>query len=308
MSESSGLQSSRIEAQFDRLNSTEAVHWQAVLSAADVDENSGAAAGYRSLAGHSDPLPVVLGSDQRSAMRMARNLSTTLSVSLVRPWDFGFIEIDNIELDGATDRLAIKSARKALNIVKGLAPNVFGKLIPHHVPDTDDAGGCAIGIAMRLIVWGAAIRDESDAAMSRAQHKLRGRQGELPIVATWVNPNSVNLSIAARRIFCTGDPYARRARRMAADQGMSGWEATAGDRAWRRFQLLSLAPMRKLLFGFGEGHPLANGVLGDAEHHVKAENRKGRDILHRDAVPNFWWGEAVRLGRTDLRLPFVEVR
>ena len=85
-------------------------------------------------------------------------------------------------------------------------------------------------------------------------------------------------------------------------------ESKVAERALVTLMCRSQLTVKKMLIGFGAGKSILDGVQGRLEYLRKERCKGSSEVVHRDLVPHFWFGELRRLELHDLSVPAIRLR
>lgn len=97
------------------------------------------------------------------------------------------------------------------------------------------------------------------------------------------------------------DPFENEGQRFAKGNSQT-------ERALVTLMCRSQLPVKKMLIGFGAGKSVMDGAQSRIEYLLKEKCKGSPEVLHRDLVPHFWFGELRRLGLDHLSVPTIRLR
>lgn len=208
--------------------------------------------------------------------------------------------------DAQSSVLDLPIVRRVNNDLKKLGASTVGVLQLGCLPGP--SGGFQHVPQVKAVVFGTDLRLQLPGAVNKLQHKYqRVFLDERPIAVDWLDDasrRSVFTQVA--ELFGMGDPFREVAKALLTEPAAE-WHLARTDRALRRYQVLTMCALDKLVMATGELGPILEGALREGTSRARKLYARSDKPLHRDQIVHFWLEQHRRRGETFV-LPFVKAR
>lgn len=160
---------------------------------------------------------------------------------------------------------------------------------------------------VKAAVFGKDLEASLPGAIRRLDRKFQC-PGEPAVSIEWPHRQSVKARFTqVARLFDLRDPQRARARATLDNEQLEQWKAATTERMVRRYQVLTMSLLDRMVMATGELAPILEGATREGISRARKLYRASDKPLHRDQIVHFWLERQLQSNNPYV-LPFVKVR
>lgn len=207
-----------------------------------------------------------------------------------------------------------------LNSVSGATRRTLSAIAPDYLSTIEtcafsnaraDQGGKLLSPHMHSILWGKdAFAKASEIEAGHADRYVVPFTGASTIVVKKIGLKKADFARLAS--YCFKAPHKCKNYYQSRDgETRNLHEGTKTDRYIRYLRLAQIYSMQTIdnvIFAGGDGAKVRSAMLKGVKGRIALEKVCGNELIHRDAIPNYWAELLPRLNQSRFQLPFIRTR